>query len=75
MRTPQRVDDAAHRKTRCVGINDKAGNAIAAFVIRSARKHEPILGFVRPTDPQLAAIDNPVVTVLYGLGLNCASRV
>ena len=62
-------------KTRCIGVYDKAGDAITAFVAVGSGKNQTKIGLVSTTDPEFAAVDDPVFTVLYGFSLNCPSWI
>ena len=64
------MNDASNMESRGVGINDKAGDAAAPSVGRCAREYESIVGAIGAADPEFAAIDDPVVAILNGSGLN-----
>ena len=57
-------------ESRGVGINDKAGDTAAPSVWRCAREYQPIVCAVGATNPEFAAIDDPVVTILDCGGLD-----
>ena len=67
---PKGVDDASNVESWGVGINDKAGDAAAPSVWRCSREYESIVGAISAADPEFAAIDDPVVAILNGSGLN-----
>ena len=74
-RRAQRVDDAAHMEARRVGLDDEAGDAGPPLCRVGAGEDEAEIRPVGPGDEHLGAVDDPVVAVAHGAGLDRAGRV
>ena len=64
---------APHLKSGSIGIDDEAGNPRTPFT--GAREDDSVAGPVGATDPELRAVEHPLITVAHRLGLNRAGRI